>query len=50
MVRLEKKTLNEITRDFLKSGVEINIESFKEWFGLRLNKKDYEIVGKKIYK
>jgi hypothetical protein len=50
MKNIELTTLNEIIRDFLKSGLDISIESFKDWFGLALDDKTYEYVGNKIYK
>ena len=49
MSKLENKTLNEIILDFVRSGLDINMESFKEWFGLKMDDKDFELVGKRIY-
>jgi hypothetical protein len=48
-MKLTSKTLQEIIKDFLKTDLEINTESFIEWFGLNLNEKDFEMVGNKIY-
>jgi len=49
MIRINKNTLNEIISDFLKSGLDISIESFKEWFGIKLQEETYDYIGNKIY-
>ena len=50
MKGIELNTLNEIIRDFIKSGLDQSEESFKEWFGLILDEKSYDHVGSQIYK
>ena len=50
MTTIKFKTLNEIIRDFIKSGLDQSVESFKDWLGLNLDEKTYENVGSQIYK
>jgi len=50
MKRIETIYLNEIIGDFLKTGLEISTESFKEWIGVQLDEEGYEYVGKMIFK
>ena len=49
MKKLDLNILNEIIKDFLKSGQDISIESFRDWFGLSLDDKTYGYIGDKIY-
>ena len=49
MIRITNKALNEIIRDFIKSGLELSIESFKEWVGIPLRDYEYEYVGNRIF-
>jgi hypothetical protein len=49
MIRITNKALNEIIRDFLRSGLELSIESFKEWAGVQLQEDECEYVGNRIY-
>jgi hypothetical protein len=49
MKNIDINILNEVIRDFLKSGQDISIESFKDWFGITLDDKTYGYVGDRIY-
>ena len=49
MIKIDTQTLNEIIKDFLSAGFEIDLDSFKDWLGLNLDEKSYEYVAAKIY-
>lgn len=42
-------TLKEIIRDFKKTGFDLSLESFENWFGVNLDKKSRVFVEQSLF-
>jgi hypothetical protein len=47
--KIKISTLKEIIRDFKKTGFDLSMECFEDWFGFKLDPKSEKFVESSLY-